>query len=156
MYSIDDIIKIGSKEAIRKEADFEELELYCSIDGITYEPKHFGIYQMFTEESQHTYGTEDELLFMLGALKILKKHNIKEQLSNEKVYEIGMTDTINNMKDIANQYGINLESNNFDMIYDELEQSKKFSVDNYYSDYRNGKYDYYNLYFMLKDNNLLK
>jgi hypothetical protein len=169
MYTFDDIIKIGSKEVIRQKAKFKEVDLYCwngkygltTIGNETYKTKpyegvFFGLYQMFTEETQHTYGTEDDLLFILGAIKLVIDNKVSDHnLPPKEVYEQGISDTVSYMKRIANQYNVTIINDDYNKVYDEIEKSEWFNPCNYFSWYRNGRYDYYNLLRLLKENKLL-
>lgn len=155
MYTIEQIINIGARESIKQEADFNEVGIYYSNDGRLYKPEFIDLYEMFTIETQHTYGSEDDLLFILGAVKILKDNHIKPSFPTDEVYSEGLKDTITYMKKIGKLKDIEVNSNDFNDLYKELEVSGKFNIGNYFSWYRNGRYDYLNMLRILKNNKLI-
>lgn len=156
MYTVNDIVNMGAKESVRQKAKFDEVDLYCSDDGKLFESKFIDLYQMFTIETQHTYGSEYDLLFILGALKVLKDNQIKVTLPTSEVYDRGMKNTIEYITKIGKIKNVNLNCSNFHELHNELEDSGKFNISNYFCWYRNGRYDYLNLLRLLEENNLIK
>lgn len=146
--SKDKYIVIGSKIAIESEAKFEKEKIYASDDGIHFCPKHFGLYKCFTVMTQHTYGTPEELLFILGVMSKHKDemetntHEFYKTLTDkrEMAYAMSEEDTLKEMKRIGSIYGVEVDSETYREAYEKyFNHTKNFMGDNYFYHYRIGK-----------------
>ena len=153
-----DIIDIGTKYCMSNNPRFSSVDLYISEDGISYRSKFLGLHEMFTVDTQHTYGTPSELYFILGAVNILSSsgseisYNIDEEIIDDMVEK----STIKYMKDISNQFGLETQSDNYKDLYNEMDKSSVFDCGNYFYWYRKGKYMYFKLMYILQNNQLIE
>lgn len=153
MYTIEEVNKIGIEVAGERNIKFKEQDLYYAEDCKTYVPEFHGLYGMFTEETQHTYGSKDELYFILGARKILKDHNIKISLPAFNA-QVLLDDVKSYMKNIAESKGIKVTGDGFDDLDTIFDKSGNFDIGNYFWYYRNGKCDYLNILDIMQKNGL--
>lgn len=106
-------IKKGSYFAVKSEAVFRKLYLSVNDGTGRYRMKHYGIYECFTEETQHIYGTEEELLFILGVVS-----ELKEELNFNISAELIEKEILNEMIKIAKQEEMEIEAENSETAYD--------------------------------------
>lgn len=141
-------IAIGGKYAVEHEAHFSKEELYVSEDYKHFYGKHYGLYGCFTVMTQHTYGTADELLFILGVMSTHKydmEHNTHEFYktmtdARKKAYEMAEKDTLNEMKRIGALEGVEVIADTKDEAYKKYyNDGCKFMASNYFYYYRIGK-----------------
>lgn len=144
----EDYIKIGGTSAIENKASFEKICLYVSNDGKHYNGKHYGLYGCFTVMTQHTYGTKEELLFILGVMSThgdkmeTDTHAFYKKMTDirEKAYAMAEVDTLEEMKRIGKLEGVEVEAENQREAYDKyFSDTDKFMGDNYFYWYRMGK-----------------
>lgn len=139
---------IGVKAAIECEAKFEKEYLYTKNNFNEYEPVHYGLYICFTVMTQHTYGTPDELLFILG---VMFAHNADIEPYTHEFYKEGtdnyikamtmaVQDELIEMKRIGEINGIIIDSENPSEAYDKYFNRDKFIASNYFYYYRIGRY----------------
>lgn len=144
----DKYIAIGGKYAVEHEAKFEKERLYVSEDYKNYTGKHYGLYGCFTVLTQHTYGTTDELLFILGVMSTHKSymdtgiHEFYKSLTDarQKAYALAEDDTLNEMKRIGALEGIEVLAKTHREAYDRyFSFGPKIFAGNYFYHYRIGK-----------------
>lgn len=144
----DKYIAIGGRYAVEHEAKFEKETLYVSEDNIHFYSKHYGLYECFTVMTQHTYGTPDELLFVLGVMSTHKDdmehdtHEFYKSLTDTrmKAYELAEKDALNEMKRIGALEGIEVAAETYREAYDKyFDHGGKILANNYFYHYRLGK-----------------
>lgn len=145
-------IMLGGLYSVENEARFEKVYLHVSNDGRCFSGKHYGLYGCFTVMTQHTYGTKDELLFILGVMSTHKDnmetdtHEFYKSWNDvrEISYMLAAEDTLDEMKRIGELEGINVEAETYREAYDkyfdnETNHTSKFLAGNYFYWYRIGK-----------------
>lgn len=139
---------IGATALIDKEASFEKVYLYTSNGDRTYKPIHYGLYRCFTVMTQHTYGTKEELLFILGVMSSHRNemetdtHEFyKKQTQNRKrAIDMALIDELNEMKRIGKIVGIDVVADTANEAYKKyFDHSNQFDTGNYFYWYRIGR-----------------
>lgn len=145
-------IKLGGIAAVEHKASFEKEELHVAYKedekGIYFHGKHYGMYGCFTVMTQWTYGTKEDLLFVLGVMSNHKDdmetdtHEFYKSMTEarEKAYAMAERDTLEEMKRIGKLEGIEVIADNQREAYDKyFNHSNKFMGDNYFYHFRLGK-----------------
>ena len=107
-------IALGGVAAVEHGANFKKETMYVADDGIHFGGKFYGMYGCFTVMTQHTYGTKEDLLFILG---VMSSHNDKMETDThefyksmteirKKAYLLAESDTLEEMKRIGKIEGI--------------------------------------------------
>lgn len=128
-------IKKGAYFAVKNEASFKKVYLHVNDGTGMYHPKHYGLYECFTVETQHIYGTEEELLFMLGVVS-----DLKEELIFDIDSDLIENEVLEEMVKIAKREGIDIQEKSSDKAYDDYyNHSEKFDAGNYFYFFKMGK-----------------
>ncbi|MEY8352526.1 hypothetical protein AALB39_04125 [Lachnospiraceae bacterium 54-53] len=139
---------LGAATLIDEEASFEKVYLNTSKEGVLYKPVHYGLYSCFTVMTQHTYGTRDELLFILGVMSSHRNnmetdtHEFYKEPTNNRIsaIEMALIDELNEMKRIGKITGINVTADTAEEAYNKyFDHSSQFLTGNYFYWYRIGK-----------------
>lgn len=150
--SFDDLrnkyIAIGGKYAVEHEAHFSKEELYVSEDYKHFYGKHYGLYGCFTVMTQHTYGTADELLFILGVMSTHKDdmehdtHEFYKELTKARqhAYALAEKDVLHEMKRIGAIEGLEVMADTYREAYDKyFDPGHKILDNNYFYHFKIGK-----------------
>lgn len=145
-------IKIGGISAVENKADFEKEELHVACretdKEIFFDCKHYGLYGCFTVMTQWTYGTKEDLLFVLGVMSTHKSdmqtntHEFYKEMTKarEDAYRLAEIDTLEEMKRIGKIEGIDVEAESENEAYEKyFNNSDKFMVDNYFYHFKIGR-----------------
>lgn len=141
-------IAIGGRYAVEHEAKFKKETLYVSEDYIHFTGKHYGLYECFTVMTQHTYGTPDELFFILGVMSTHKDdmehdtHEFYKELTKARqhAYALAEKDTLNEMKRIGAIEGVEVIADTHRESYDKyFDHVCKILANNYFYHFRIGK-----------------
>lgn len=148
----DKYIKLGGIAAVEHGATFEKENLHVAEketkDGIYFYEKHYGLYGCFTVMTQWTYGTKEDLLFILGVMSF---HNDKMETdthefyksmteTKENAYKLAESDTLEEMKRIGEIEGIEVIAETEKEAYEKyFNNSNKFMGNNYFYHFRMGK-----------------
>lgn len=145
-------IKIGGIAAVKNKATFEKEELHVAYKEndkqIFFKGKHYGLYGCFTVMTQWTYGTKEDLLFVLGVMSTHKDdietdtHEFYKSMTEtrEKAYKLAEIDTLEEMKRIGKIGGIDVVADSESEAYDKyFNHSDKFMGDNYFYHFRIGR-----------------
>lgn len=147
-HSRDYYIRLGGIYAVENEASFEKVELYVGGNGRNFYGKHFGLYKCFTVMTQHTYGTKEELLFILGVMSTHKNdmetdtHEFYKSWNDARneAYKLAEEDTLKEMKRIGLLEGIYVQADTYRDAYDKyFNHGSKFLTGNYFYWYKIGK-----------------
>lgn len=139
---------IGATALIDGEASFEKVYLYTSNGDRTYKPVHYGLYNCFTVMTQNTYGSKEELLFILGVMASHRNemetgtHEFYKNLTSNRKRAITMAleDELNEMKRIGKIVGIEVVADTANEAYKKyFDHSTQFNTGNYFYWYRIGK-----------------
>lgn len=145
-------IKIGGIAAVENKADFEKEELHVAYretdKEIFFDRKHYGLYGCFTVMTQWTYGTKEDLLFVLGVMSTHKSdmqtntHEFYKEITKtrENAYKLAEIDTLEEMKRIGKIEGIDVvaESEN-EACEKYFNNSNKFTENNYFYHFKIGR-----------------
>lgn len=141
-------IALGGLAAVERSASFKEVTMYVAEDLRHYEGKFYGMYQCFTTMTQHTYGTKEDLLFVLGVMSTHKDemetgtHEFYKTMTEtrEKAYKLAEQETLEEMKRIGKLEGVEVKANTTDQAYDMyFNHGCKMMGDNYFYNFRLGK-----------------
>lgn len=138
----------GATALIDNEASFEKVYLYTNKGNRIYKPVHYGLYGCFTVMTQHTYGTKEELLFILG---VMSSHRNEMETDTHEFYkkpthnrksaiDMAIEDELNEMKRIGKIVGIEVVADTTNEAYKKyFDHSAQFDTGNYFYWYRIGK-----------------
>lgn len=139
---------LGGIAAVEHCASFKEVEMYVAEDCKHYESKFYGMYECFTTMTQHTYGTKEDLLFILGVMSTHKDemetntHEFYKTMTDarEKAYELAEKETLEEMKRIGKLEGEEVKADTVDQAYNMyFNHGDKFIGYNYFYYFRLGK-----------------
>lgn len=141
-------IALGGIAAVEHGAHFKKEKMYVAEDCKHYEGKFYGMYGCFTVMTQHTYGTKEDLLFILGVMSTHKDemetdtHEFYKTMTNarEKAYELAECETLEEMKRIGKLEGLEVVASTYQQAYDMyFNHGNKFIGDNYFYYFRMGR-----------------
>lgn len=139
---------IGATALIDGEASFKKVYLYTSKGDRIYRPVHYGLYECFTVMTQHTYGTKEELLFILGVVSSHRNEMEtdtnefykKPTLNRKSAIDMALEDELNEMKRIGEIVEIEVVADTANEAYKKyFDHSTQFNAANYFYWYRIGK-----------------
>lgn len=141
-------IALGGLAAVEHKARFEQETMYVAEDCKHYGGKFYGMYSCFTVMTQHTYGTKEDLLFVLGVMSSHKDemetdtHEFYKSMTEtrENAYELAEQETLEEMKRIGKLEGVEVIAKNHNEAYDKyFDHGGKMMAHNYFYHFRMGK-----------------
>ena len=141
-------IALGGLAAVEHGASFEEETMYVAEDCKHYEGKFYGMYSCFTVMTQHTYGTKEDLLFILGVMSAHKEemetdtHEFYKEDTEvrKKAYLLAEQETLEEMKRIGKLEGVEVVATTERQAYDMyFNHGCKMMGGNYFYYFRLGK-----------------
>lgn len=141
-------IALGGVAAVEHGANFKKETMYVADDGIHFGGKFYGMYGCFTVMTQHTYGTKEDLLFILGVMSNHKEemetdtHEFYKAMTETRknAYELAAEETLEEMKRIGKLEGVEVVAENHDEAYDKyFNHGGKMMAHNYFYHFRMGK-----------------
>lgn len=148
----DKYIKLGGIAAVEHNVTFEKEELYVAEretnEEIHFCGKHYGLYGCFTVMTQWTYGTKEDLFFVLGVMSAHEDeietdtHEFYKSMieTREDAYILAERDTLEEMKRIGKIEGIEVVAETEREAYDKyFNHSDKFMDNNYFYHFRIGR-----------------
>lgn len=147
--------KIGHSTFIKWSAKLEEECLLVSSDKITFSERFFGVYCVFTCETQHFYAKEKDIYYILGMAKYYKDKKSKTVDTfysdfHEKSMELSYKKAFKHMKEVCSQCNIIIpkDKNTYKKLENYLDHNFMITA-NYFFHYRMGCYMKYDYEFLL-------